>query len=109
MKQTLLATLVALVALVALGAQCERVPDPILPTDTEQCPAACENLRRLGCEEGDPILDQETGGDVPCEIFCADTQGNGHALNPTCMARITSCDQVDLVTSDPDFCRTLLR
>lgn len=93
MKQTLF---LALLALLTLGATCDdHKPDPKIPTDSELCPEACDNLRKLGCEEGDDLVDGETGMVVPCEIFCLDTQANGHALNPTCVATITDCNQLE--------------
>ena len=65
-------------------------PYPIDPGDTAQCPVACENLSLLGCPEGEPLADGTS-----CTEFCVRTQEQGHALNPTCLAKITSCDQVD--------------
>lgn len=71
-------------------ASCEPKPTPHPPTDTDQCPAACEHLRELGCPEGDPLEDGTT-----CEKFCIDTQEAGHGLNPTCVKDITSCEEID--------------
>lgn len=70
---------------------CPRpVPVPHPPEDTDQCPAACERLRELGCEEGSPLEDGTT-----CEQFCIDTQESGHALNPTCVKSINSCEEIE--------------
>jgi hypothetical protein len=64
-------------------------PVPIEPDDTHNCAAACENLRKLGCPEGDPV------DAVTCEKDCVDIQESGHALNPTCVMKITACDQIN--------------
>lgn len=64
------------------------VPNP--PPDTDKCPAACEKLRSLGCEEGQPLEDGTT-----CEQFCQATQDAGHWLNPTCIMSIESCGEIE--------------
>ncbi len=80
------------VALVSVGCVMwiAPTPDPVVPNDTAKCKAACENLSRLGCPEGQPLPDG-----TPCVKFCEDTQKNGHALNPTCMAKVKACSEVD--------------
>lgn len=82
---------VALVCCLLSGATCQSpvVPVIIEPKDTDKCPAACENLRRLGCDEGKPLEDGTT-----CEKFCLDTQKNGHPLNPTCVMSIKVCSEI---------------
>jgi len=88
--------------LTALAAGCgPKKPVVHVPTDTEDCPAACKHLRGedgsgLNCEEGKPLPDGTT-----CEKFCADTQNSGHALVPSCVVRITKCSDMDHVD---DFC-----
>lgn len=86
-----------LVFLATTAFSCDNVvkPDPKLPTDTDQCAPACENLRSLGCEEGEDLVNGETDEVVTCEAFCKETQEKGHALNPTCVAKITACDQIE--------------
>lgn len=108
-RRLILTSLNILFALILIGGSCGPVkPDPINPDDSDMCPAACDNLRRLGCEEGNDVYDPEADAMIPCEFFCLDTQGKGHALNPTCVAEITSCDQMDKVYGDPDFCSELV-
>ena len=87
--------LAILAHLMLSGATCRG---PILhvvsePEDTDNCPAACQNLRALGCSEGQPLPDGTS-----CERFCVETQINGMPLNPTCIMQITSCDEVDVCT-----------
>lgn len=64
-------------------------PAPVPPKDTEDCPAACEKLRSLGCPEGEPLEDGTT-----CEVWCKQTQDSGHALRPSCVVTITDCKQL---------------
>lgn len=74
------------------GSTCQQrfPPMPIEPLDTDQCPAACEHLRELGCPEGDDLPDGTT-----CEDFCVESQKNGFPLNPTCVKGISSCLEIN--------------
>jgi len=81
---------ILVIAFVSIGASCEKKPVVLVPEDTHKCPDACENLRQLGCEEGEDLADGTT-----CEQFCEETQKSGHALNPTCIATISSCDEIE--------------
>lgn len=83
-------SIIVLCALIFIGANCERKPVVIVPEDTHKCPEACSNLRSLGCEEGQDLEDGTT-----CEDFCRETQERGHALNPTCLATVKSCAEVE--------------
>jgi hypothetical protein len=87
-------TMLALVALAtfSLGAKCgvRPQPMPVEPKDTAMCASACDQLRMLGCEEGDNLEDGTT-----CEQFCIDTQKSGHALRPSCVVDMTACDQLE--------------
>lgn len=82
----------------------EPNPQPLHITDTNFCPAACENLRSLGCEDGcgpgfENSCSYPDGGTYTCEEYCISTQSNGviHVwLNPTCVKDITKCDQIEL-------------
>lgn len=64
------------------------VPVPVEPGDTANCAPACENLRKLGCPEGDPLEG------VSCEDDCIKIQQSGHALNPTCVMNLNSCHDI---------------
>ena len=86
-------------------------PMPEHVTDQAECPAACENLRKLGCEEAAPIDMKKACGRpedcaaglvcdrgrcvATCEKFCVDTSNAGVELFPGCLARITACSQVE--------------
>lgn len=94
-------------------------PQPPVITDTSECAAACANLQRLQCKEGEPIdmgttcasslqclgLDGRTDSKqycsieghcmVTCTAFCEETQAQGVWLDPGCVKNITSCEQVD--------------
>lgn len=86
-------------------------PHPPVITDSDQCPAACENLRRLGCEEGQPIdvaTKCGTGMDctpgqycesgtchATCDQFCREMEASGVWLDPVCVSQITDCRQLN--------------
>ena len=89
-----LITRAARVAVVFILVSCsgtfDVVPTPNVPTDTPNCNSACARLNELKCEEGKPLEDGTT-----CETFCINTQNSGHALNPSCVMKITACDQIN--------------
>lgn len=87
-KLSLLLSTLAIFLLTA--SSCPPTPTPHPPEDTDKCPAACERLRELGCPEGEPLEDGTT-----CEDFCIQTQDEGHALNPTCVMEIDSCEEIE--------------
>jgi hypothetical protein len=86
-------------------------PRPPEVMDTENCSAACDNLKRLRCEEGnsiptglDCVSDAECGrGEdcferkcvAPCDTFCRETQNWGVWLQPRCVSMISSCTQLE--------------
>lgn len=69
-------------------------PTPPAPPDTDKCAAACANMTKLKCDLAEPIT-MPGGNTVTCEQFCRDTQNQGVPLNPTCVATVTSCADVD--------------
>lgn len=93
-------------------------PQPPVINDSHECEAACANLQRLRCPEGEPIdmgksckeVNQCVGLDgkpdpkqycgtnghcmVTCVQFCIDTQNQGVWLDPACVKQITSCEQI---------------
>lgn len=56
----------------------------------EDCPLACQNLIKLGCEEGKPLEDGTT-----CEVFCQQSLASGHNLKPKCISSILSCGDIE--------------
>lgn len=94
-------------------------PQPPVITDSSDCEAACTNLQRLHCPEGEPIdmgdsckasgdcKDLNNKSDpkqycgtnghcmVTCATFCVDTQNQGVWLDPACVKQITSCEQIN--------------
>jgi len=74
----------AYTCILALTFSChQQVMDPIIPTDTASCNDACEHVRAAGCTIGEP-----DGEGNPCEIWCAETQGHGAPLRPSCWLTI---------------------
>ena len=69
---------------------CPPPVTPVAPTDTN-CVGACAHLQVLGCPEGDPLEDGTT-----CIEFCEQTQAAGHALRPSCIMTIKSCDPAEM-------------
>jgi hypothetical protein len=60
----------------------------------------CKQLRKLGCEEGQPVYDSDRPGpaDVPnttCEQFCVTAQERGAMINPVCVSKAPTCDAVE--------------
>ncbi len=87
--RTFLTILVLFIA--ACGPSVQR-PRPHAASDTPMCPDACAHLRDLDCDEGKPLEDGTT-----CEAFCQSTQDSGHALRPSCVVKIKSCDEINTV------------
>jgi hypothetical protein len=54
------------------------------------CPAACENMRRLGCDIGKP-----TARGASCEDVCANAQANGIDFRTSCLASAASCEAAE--------------
>lgn len=111
MKNKLARVAMVLFITIFVGCPWNRTVTPIPPvvTDQDMCAAACENLQRLHCPEGDPIdmgkaclLDVECQAShclkgrctATCEQFCRDTENAGVWLNPTFAKTITRCDQL---------------
>lgn len=76
-----------LLVAVALALTACELPPPQPPT-VDGCAAACENLRRLGCPEGQP-----TDAGESCEQVCDNAQASPAPLPTACVARAASCDE----------------
>lgn len=81
--------------LLALIVGCQPTPGPSPPEPppphVPSCARACARLAELGCKEGKP-----TPKGATCQEVCEHTEASGYlSLNPGCVERITSCDQVN--------------
>ena len=99
--------------ILALDSCTDTIPPPNPPviTDYDKCGIACENLTKLNCLESKPIKTKQkckvnsecSQYDIcengfclaSCTTICIETEKNGIALNPNCIARITKCEQVE--------------
>ena len=87
-------------------------PQPPVIVDQDKCQAACDNLKALGCVEGQPIdmhtkcmINAECAAGqtcsalgtciTPCVTFCVDTENQGVWLDPVCVSKITTCREID--------------
>lgn len=105
MKLSLLLLSLALFVLACPGPQAPG-PTPVNPPDTDLCGAMCLHIGPkdkggLGCEEGEAVYDSDVAGppDVPnvsCEEFCKTTQNVGAFLNPRCVAKVKTCEEIEL-------------
>ena len=95
--RVLTALIIVIAVMVLVTAQCRNVPDPVLPTDTDDCHAACAHVREAGCAIGT----EPTPEGVPCEIWCVETQAEvGFPLAPSCWLTIEKftpplCPEID--------------
>jgi len=76
------------------------VPPPNPPVDTDWCGKMCGHLKGLGCEEGEPLYNNDIAGpvDVPnqsCEENCVELQDKGFFVNPRCVAQVASCEDIE--------------
>lgn len=109
--------ILAALAVVALLVGCPPPKDPVVPPptpppDTDWCGTMCDHLKMLGCEEGEPVYNNDKPGpvDVPnqsCEEWCTELQDPDHLyfINPRCVSEVTSCDQIEEFRKhDPETC-----
>lgn len=91
---------VLLIGVSLLGGNCDPPPDyptrirPIEAGTPADCKAACDHLRSLGCEEGNP-----TPKGATCEDVCNSVESSGTVtLDPGCVANIAKCEEIDACT-----------
>jgi hypothetical protein len=90
--------------------------DPVIPipTDIDQCSAACDKMKSLKCEEGDDIVtpltsdgrcsqglpDDGPDGSIicltTCKEFCQQTMQKGVFLEPKCIVeKVVVCSDIE--------------
>ncbi len=82
--------LLSAISFLLTAAHCDWTPDPPVPDDIEDCPAAAAKLTELDCEEGKPAVDGQTFAQ-----FCEETMELGHAIRPSCLKTIESCEEIE--------------
>jgi len=81
---------IAVVLMMMAMVSCQTIPPmPIEPPGTSSCPAACQQMKMLGCPEGEDIPEGPT-----CTQFCIETQELGHSMNPQCLKTINTCEEI---------------
>jgi hypothetical protein len=65
-------------------------PTPDVVNDSLYCAPAEENLKRLGCPEGQPTKKGKTFTEV-----CQNASNNFIWFNPKCLASINSCSEIE--------------
>lgn len=89
-----------LITLLFVGCTSSTVPrpNPVIPTDTDDCAAACGKLQELKCPEGESLPpSSEHPQGATCEMFCKETQDNGHSLRPSCVKKIKTCTDMQTI------------
>lgn len=89
-------------SILMLASRCGSAPVyPDDPDAPEDCDAACGNMVRLGCEEGDgsPGPDEQFGteDDVSCVAVCRNAMSGskGIPVRPICVSKVDACDDVE--------------
>jgi hypothetical protein len=91
---------VASLIVIACGGS-NQIPTHHAATDTASCDSACKHLRGedgsgLNCPEGQPLQpDKEHPKGQTCTEFCEYTQSQGHALHPSCVVNVKSCEEIE--------------
>ncbi len=70
-------------------------PTPVVQ-DTDKCPLAEQKLKALGCISATEPYTKRNG--LSFTTFCENLQNEGVFINPSCLADITSCSQMDVCT-----------
>lgn len=92
----------AIATVLFMAIRCNVDPEPVKDPDSagssEDCPAMCENLERLGCEsaKGSPGEDElyGTADDISCLDVCTGIMEEAVvSIHPNCIAEIESCDE----------------
>lgn len=76
------------------------VPPPNPPVDTDKCGEMCDHLKKLGCEEGGDLYNNDLPGpdgepNQSCADNCKELQDKGFFVNPRCVAQVTTCEEIE--------------
>lgn len=89
---------VVVLSLMFIGCDPGGIPIHNKPDDTASCAEACIHLQELRCPEGERLQpDKDHPKGQTCTEFCEYTQYSGHALNPSCVAKIAKCEDLEPV------------
>jgi hypothetical protein len=92
-RHLILLTSLVLTGCVHCGPAEPETPPAETPAD---CAAACDNLRKLSCPEGDSA--PESG--ASCEDVCNNTAEYGISLDTACVIKMTTCAQIENCAGD---------
>jgi hypothetical protein len=82
--------IVAILAALQIAATCSTHPVEPEPG----CEAACQRMRELGCEEGNPTPEGAT-----CEEICIEAERSGLAdVDTKCIVELEACGSYDVCT-----------
>ena len=91
-----------------------NIPDPVVPPvpppDTDWCVTMCDHLSKMGCEEGEPVYNNDLPGPegIPnqsCSDNCMELQDRGFFVNPKCVVDAPSCEMIENYRlREPDSC-----
>lgn len=76
------------------------VPPPNPPVDTDLCTDMCDHLKKLGCEEGEDVYNNDLPGpegepNQSCSDNCKELQDKGFFVNPRCVLTVKSCEEIE--------------
>lgn len=76
------------------------VPPPNPPVDTDKCGEMCDHLKKLGCEEGEDLYNNDLPGpngepNQSCADNCKELQDKGFFVNPRCVAQVKTCEEIE--------------
>lgn len=102
--------LLILTSILFLACQ-NSTPAPHPPVDTDQCDAMCQHLQKLGCEEGEPLYNNDLPGEVgvpnqSCAANCQELQDRGYFVNPRCVSTVAACEAIEAARAKhPSECK----
>ena len=82
--------IIFLCAVFFVGASCTEIPNPIPTGDASKCVPARENLEKIGCKDKLFLKDG-----TYFEVFCVDFLSKGIPINPTCLATVETCEEIN--------------